>query len=140
MEDLNVNGMMKNHHLAKSIQELSLYRFKEMLMYKSNWYDRDVVQIDRFYPSSKLCSNCGTKNIKLKLSQRTWKCNNCNTVHDRDYNAAINILNEGKRILNIKEDKLRNPSKGIYVYKNVIGLSSPKLTPLERTSLDGSLN
>jgi putative transposase len=115
MEDLNVKGMMKNHKLARSIQELSINRFKNMLEYKALWYGRDIIQIDRFFPSSKLCSNCGSKNDYLKLEHRKWTCTKCNTTHNRDVNAAINILNEGKRILNIKQ----------------IGLSSPELTPLE---------
>jgi putative transposase len=102
IEDLNVKGMMKNHNLSKSIQELSLYRFKEMLRYKAEWYGRDIIEIDRFFPSSKLCSNCGHKNTKLKLSDREWTCSSCGTKHDRDFNAAKNILNEGKRILNNK--------------------------------------
>lgn len=119
IEELNISGMMKNHKLAKSIQELSLYRFKEMLTYKSGWYGRKLVKIDRFYPSSKLCNCCGNKNDNLTLKDRTWICTNCGTKHDRDFNAAINILKEGKRI---------------------IGLSSPELTPLESISLDNSLN
>jgi putative transposase len=102
MEDLNVSGMMKNHKLAKSIQELSLYRFKEMLRYKSTWYGRTVVEIDRWFPSSKLCSCCGYKNNELTLKERIWKCPKCNVVYDRDYNAAINIKKEGERILNTK--------------------------------------
>ena len=102
MEDLNVSGMMKNHKLARSIQELSLYRFKEMLKYKAEWYGNHIVLVDRFFPSSKLCSNCGEKNSNLKLNHRTWTCKVCSTTHDRDLNAAINILNEGKRILNDK--------------------------------------
>jgi putative transposase len=117
IEDLNVKGMMKNHNLARSIQELSLHRFKEMLRYKAEWYGRDVVEIDRFYPSSKLCSNCGHKNTELKLSDREWTCSSCGTKHDRDFNAAKNIKKEGERIINI-------------------GLSSPELTPLESKSLD----
>lgn len=120
IEDLNVSGMMKNKNLAKSIQELSLFRFKEILTYKTKWYGRDLIQIDRFFPSSKLCSCCGTKNTKLTLSDRVWVCSNCGTKHDRDYNAAINILNEGKRIL--------------------LGLSSPKLTLGEISSLEQSVN
>jgi putative transposase len=100
MENLNVKGMLKNHYLAKSIQELSLYRFKSILLYKSAWYDRTVVEIDRWFPSSKLCSCCGFKKKDLKLNDREWTCPNCGIVHDRDFNAAINIRNEGKRILN----------------------------------------
>jgi putative transposase len=114
IEDLNVKGMMKNHNLAKSIQELSLYRFKEMLRYKAEWYGNHIVEIDRFFPSSKLCNSCGHKNSELKLSDREWTCSSCGTKHDRDLNAAINILNEGKRILN-----------------NKIPTRCGKLTPLE---------
>jgi putative transposase len=114
MENLNIKGMMKNHNLAKSIQELSLYRFKEILKYKAEWYGRDIIEIDRWFPSSKLCSNCGNKNNELKLKDREWTCTSCNTTHDRDVNAAINILNEGKRILN-----------------NKIPIRDGELTPLE---------
>jgi putative transposase len=99
IEDLNVNGMMSNHKLAKSIQELSLYRFKSMLIYKANWYDRHVIEIDRFYPSSKLCSVCGYKNDELTLWNREWTCPICKTHHDRDLNAAKNIEKEGLRTL-----------------------------------------
>lgn len=101
IEDLNIDGMMKNHNLAKSIQELSLSRFKTILKYKALWYGRDVIEIDRFFPSSKLCSSCGSKNTELKLSDREWKCTTCNTIHDRDLNAAVNIREEGSRILKI---------------------------------------
>lgn len=100
MENLSVSGMMKNHKLARSLQELSLYRFKSMLKYKANWYGRTIVEIDRFFPSSKLCSNCNHKNTNLKLSDRSWACPSCKTVLDRDLNAAKNILAEGLRNLN----------------------------------------
>ena len=119
IEDLNVKGMMKNHNLAKSIQELSLYDFKSKLLYKANWYGRTVVEIDRFFASSKLCNCCGYKNTELKLSDREWKCHSCNTIHDRDLNAAINIKKEGERILNTK-----------------IPIRCGELTPLESKSLD----
>lgn len=102
MEDLNVSGMLKKHKLARSIQELSLFRFKQILEYKAKWYNRDIIQIDRFYPSSKLCSNCGFKNNHLTLEDREWICSTCKVKHDRDFNAAKNILNEGKRLLNNK--------------------------------------
>ena len=102
MEDLNVKGMLKNHNLAKSIQELSLNRFKEILKYKSEWYERDLIEIDRYFPSSKLCSVCGYKNAELTLKDREWICPDCGTKHDRDINASVNILNEGKRLLNNK--------------------------------------
>ncbi len=147
IEDLNVIGMLKNHRLAKSIQELSLNRFKNMLIYKSKWYDRDLIEIDRFYPSSKLCNCCNYKNNDLTLNDRNWECPNCKTNHNRDLNAAINIRNEGLRILGIKSinvescnnvNKFNNNSDQIN--KEIkIGLSSPELTPLEKTSMDGSM-
>ena len=93
---------MKNHNLAKSIQELSLFRFKEILKYKAEWYDRKVVEIDKWFPSSKLCSCCGYKYQNLKLSEREWTCPSCNTKHDRDYNSSKNIEKEGERIYNNK--------------------------------------
>jgi putative transposase len=99
MEDLNVKGMLKNHNLAKSIQELSLGRFKSILFYKAVWYDRTVIEIDRWFSSSKLCSCCGFKKTDLKLSDREWVCPNCYTHHDRDFNAATNIEKEGLKIL-----------------------------------------
>jgi putative transposase len=109
IEDLNVKGMLKNHKLAKSIQELSLNRFKNILLYKSDWYDRTVIEIDKWFASSKFCSECGYKNNELKLSDREWICPICHTHHDRDDNAAKNIENEGQRILNsdLEEDKNR---------------------------------
>ena len=122
MEDLNVKGMMKNHKLAKSIQELSLYRFKEILKYKAKWFNKEIIEIDRYFPSSKLCSNCGYKNEDLTLKDRAWVCPQCGQTHNRDINAALNILNEGIRI-----------------YKETIGLSSPELTLVENTTLVGSL-
>ena len=115
IENLNTAGMMKNHHLARSIQELSLYRFKSILKYKADWYKRDIIEVDRFFASSKLCSNCGWKNKDLKLSDRTYVCPECGLTIDRDLNAAINLKNEGTKILKI-------------------GLSSPELTPLESKS------
>ena len=100
MEDLCVSGMMKNHKLAKSIQELSLYKFKQMLVYKANWtMDRKVVEIDRYFPSSKLCNVCNYKNNELTLKNRSWICPQCGTNHNRDYNAALNIKKEGIKIL-----------------------------------------
>ena len=99
MEDLNVKGMLKNHHLAKAIQEVGFYKFKETLVNKALVNDKKVVFIDRFYPSSKTCSQCGYKKRDLKLSDRFWICPECGTKHDRDINAAINILLEGQRML-----------------------------------------
>lgn len=99
MENLNVKGMMKNHKLAESIQEMNFGEFRRMLEYKAKWYNRKIVFVDRFYPSSKTCSCCGYKYKDLALSVREWTCPICCTYHDRDINAATNILNEGIRII-----------------------------------------
>ena len=99
MEDLNVKGMLRNHKLAESIQEMNFGEFKRMLEYKANWYNRRIVFVDRFYPSSKTCHHCGYVNKQLKLSDRQWKCPQCGETIDRDYNAALNILDEGLRII-----------------------------------------
>ena len=99
MEDLNVQGMLRNHHLAKAIQEVGFYKFKETLVNKALVNDKQVVFVDRFYPSSKTCSVCGYKKRDLRLSDREWVCPICGTKHDRDINAAVNILFEGKRML-----------------------------------------
>ena len=99
MEDLNVQGMLRNYHLAKSIQEVSFYKFKETLVNKALVNDKQVVFVDRFYPSSKTCSVCGYKKRDLRLSDREWVCPICGTKHDRDINAAMNILLEGQRML-----------------------------------------
>ena len=99
MEDLNVSGMLKNHKLAGSIQEISFYEFKRMLEYKSNWYGRKLVFVYRFYPSSKTCNHCGYINKKLKLSDRQWVCPDCGEIIERDYNAALNIKDEGIKLI-----------------------------------------
>lgn len=99
MEDLNVKGMVKNHNLAESICEMNFGEFRRMLEYKAQWYNRKIVFVDRFYPSSKTCHNCGYVNKDLKLSDRQWICPNCGEIIERDYNAALNILDEGLRII-----------------------------------------
>jgi len=99
MEDLNVQGMLRNHKLAKAIQEVSFYKFKQTLVDKALVNNKKVVFVDRFYPSSKTCSNCGHKKRDLKLNDRYWVCPECGTKHDRDINAAMNILLEGQRML-----------------------------------------
>ena len=99
MEDLNVKGMLKNHHLAKAIQEIGFYKFKSVLQRKALANGKQVVIIDRFYPSSKTCSNCSYKIQGLKLSDRFWTCPECGEHHDRDLNAAVNILQEGERLI-----------------------------------------
>ena len=99
MEDLNVKGMLRNHKLAESISEMNFGEFRRMLEYKAKWYDRQIVYVDRFYPSSKTCHNCGYIKKDLKLNDRQWVCPQCGEVIERDYNAALNILDEGLRIL-----------------------------------------
>ena len=99
MEDLNVSGMLQNHKLASSIQELNFGEFRRMLEYKANWYGRKLVFVDRFYPSSKTCNHCGYVNKKLKLSDRQWVCPDCGEIIERDYNAALNIRDEGVRLI-----------------------------------------
>ena len=91
LEDLNVNGMTKNHYLARAIQDASWGEFTRQLQYKSDWNGDNIIYIGRFEPSSKTCSICGYVNNDLKLSDRKWTCQKCGTKHDRDINAAINI-------------------------------------------------
>jgi putative transposase len=95
LEDLNIRGMFKNHKLAKEIQFQSWYKFKEVLTYKSIWNGKQVISINRYEPSTKTCSKCGYINNNLTLDDRSWTCPNCNSYHDRDINAAINIKNFG---------------------------------------------
>ena len=97
MEDLNVKGMVKNHNLAESICEMNFGEFRRMLEYKAKWYNRKIVFVNRFYPSSKTCHNCGYVNKSLTLNDRQWVCPQCGEVIERDYNAALNILDEGLR-------------------------------------------
>lgn len=97
-EDLNIKGMVQNHHLAKSISDASWSKFFELLSYKAEEAGRNIIQINRFEPTSKTCNNCYEVNQELKLSDRTWVCKTCGAVHDRDYNATQNILMAGQAI------------------------------------------
>lgn len=99
LENLNVKGMLKNKKLAKSISDVSWYEFIRQLTYKCKWYGKDVIMLDRWFPSSKACHVCGYKKKDLQLKDRSWICPICGTYHDRDINAAINILNEGLRLI-----------------------------------------
>lgn len=96
IEDLNVSGMVKNHCLARAISDVSWGKFISMLLYKADWYGKDVVKVNRFYASSKTCE-CGVKNNDLKLSDRDWVCRSCGSINQRDLLAANNILKEGRR-------------------------------------------
>lgn len=101
MEDLQVKNMIKNHKLARNIADVSWYEFLRQLKYKATWYGKTLVVIDKFFPSSQLCHHCGYKNTETKnLEVRQWQCPQCGEIHDRDVNAAMNILSEGLRILN----------------------------------------
>ena len=106
-EDLNVKGMIKNHKLSKHIADASWGNFVTLLQYKCDWYGKQLIKVNRFFPSSKCCSDCGWINHGLNLSDREWTCKSCGVVHDRDVNASINILKEG----------LKNISAGTVEYK-----------------------
>lgn len=113
-EYLNVKGMLKNHKLAKSIQDASFGSFCNMISYKANEQYRQYVKIGTFYPSSKLCHCCGFKYKGLKLEERFWTCPNCGIYLDRDENAAINILNEGLKIIKNSNNYLQNSNTLLY--------------------------
>lgn len=101
IEDLAIGKMSRNHKLAKSLLDEGWYQFTNMLDYKMKWYGGSLVKIDRFFPSSKTCSACGHKVSKMPLNVRNWVCPECGCVHDRDVNAAQNILVEGLRMLGL---------------------------------------
>ena len=108
VEHLNIKKMLMDSssayskRLHKEINELGWYSFLSKIKYKAEWYGKEFVQVDTHYPSSQICSHCGYKNTDVKnLSVRNWICPECNTNHNRDYNASVNILNEGKRLLTI---------------------------------------
>ena len=89
LEDLNIKGMMQNHRLAKSLADVSFYEFKRQLAYKAEYSNKEIYQVDRFYPSSKLCSNCGSLKADLTLKDRVYSCDKCGTRLDRDYNVSF---------------------------------------------------
>ena len=98
IEDLNTKGMLRNHKLARSISDVSWSSFVTKLQYKTDWYGREIIKIDKWFPSSQICSECGHKDGKKTLEIREWTCPVCHVHHDRDINASINILTEGLRI------------------------------------------
>lgn len=98
LENLAVTNMIKNKHLAKAVQEQCFYEFYRQIQYKCVWNNIRFIEADRFYASSKICSECGDKNTKLKLSNREWVCSKCGTIHDRDFNASINLMKYGRSI------------------------------------------
>ena len=101
LEDLQVRNMVKNHKLAQAISDVSWSEFVRMLGYKAEWHGRKIVR-NKFFPSSQICHCCGHKHAETKdLSVREWICPQCGAVHDRDVNAAINILNEGLQIVGV---------------------------------------
>ncbi len=123
LEDLHIAGMKRNRHLAKSISDSGWGEFRALLEYKTQWYGKRFIVIDRWRPSSKLCStpDCGGKNNHLKLSDRTWVCNNCGTLHDRDFNAAKNIRAAGLAVVQRELDKACG--------EDVRPKASPRVTP-----------
>lgn len=122
MEDLNVKGMVQNHKLAKSISDASWGDFVRIMIYKSEWFGTNFLQVGRFFPSSKRCSDCGFIHKDLELSERTWTCPSCGSFHDREENAAFNLEMEGKRILG-------------YSVQFKVGWSPPDLDEAEVLSL-----
>lgn len=99
IEDLNVKGVQKNHRLAKAVSDIGWYEFRRQLQYKCEWKGRQLVAIDRWFPSSQICSSCGQNTGKKTLNIREFTCPHCGKHHDRDINASINILNEGIRMI-----------------------------------------
>ena len=93
IEDLNVTGMLKNHHLAQAIGDVGFYEFRRQLAYKAAWYGCRVIVVSRWEPTSKICSHCGWRNDRLTLADRTFRCQVCGLILDRDHNAAINLAN-----------------------------------------------
>lgn len=112
LEDLNVKGMTKNHRLAQAITDVAWSQFVAMLKYKGQWHDRDIIKVDRFFPSSKTCSSCDwIYRDEMQLDVRQWTCVKCESVHDRDINAANNVLNQAMCGLGIKSHTKQKPEE-----------------------------
>jgi putative transposase len=141
IEDLAVINMMKNHKLAQVLSDASIGTFFRMLNYKAEWNDKTIVKIDRFYPSSKNCHVCDTLKKDLTLKDRTWICLSCGTEHDRDINAALNILDQGLKILSgfgtnpdVKQKQVEPPKKYFlrksFGFCRETGAKKPEITAL----------
>jgi len=127
IEDLNIAGMVKNHCLARSISDAGWGEFVRQLEYKGEWYGKNIIRIGRFEPSSKTCSNCGNINKDLTLQDREWTCSGCETVLDRDLNAAINIKNFALKNHLSAEHRLKNRNE----LPTLVGvMTSEAATPL----------
>ena len=133
MEDLNIKGMIKNHKLSKQISDVSWSKFIELLTYKAQWNDKEIVKIDRFFPSSKTCNCCGHINQNLKLDMREWNCPSCNTKLDRDLNASINILKEGYKQISSGTDDYRRGDEIRPTSVGTIGETSKILTDVSES-------
>jgi putative transposase len=118
LEDLNVDGLIRNRKISKAISDVSWSSFKQKLKYKAEWRNKKIIEINRFLPSSKICNNCGFKHEKLTLNIRKFICDGCGVELDRDLNAAKNIRDWGTDITKLAESKkvikLRTPK----IYKN----------------------
>ena len=127
--------MVKNHKLSKCISDASWGKFVEFLTYKAEWNDKKIVKVDRFFPSSKTCSNCGYINQNLNLSIRNWVCPICNAKHDRDINAAINIENEGHKILSLGTNDHRRGDQIRPAFAGTIDETSKVLDLVQEASI-----
>lgn len=128
VEDLAVKNIMKNHCLAQAMSDVSLGSFYTMLEYKANWNNREFVKIDRFFPSSKTCSSCGWIKQDLTLSIRKWTCESCEEAHDRDINAAKNILKQGINLLSgcgMQSDTKQKRNEAFPVGKSMTSEAQP---------------
>jgi putative transposase len=132
VEDLNILGMLRNHHLAKSIADASMGEFLRQLKYKCDWYGRDFIEVDRWFASSQICSSCGRKHPEMKdLSRRTIKCE-CGLVMDRDENAAKNIYKYGEELRNCLTKKVSATDVEIGDHLKV---AEPSEVPIIETSI-----
>jgi putative transposase len=139
LEDLAVKNMVKNHKLAQAISDVSWGSLVSMLKYKAEWYNRQVIQIDRFYPSSKTCSHCHHLMPSMDLSIREWDCPSCGTHHDRDVNAAKNILRQGLIIMSGLGTKSDSKQKRMEASGSKQSQRSPKILKLKMENTPSSV-